>query len=177
MKYKWHMGIFILICILPCAVFATTLGSWTITISGAIMASSCTVADKSKTQSIDLGSYPNNSLKTVGQILTSKDLKISLTGCNDGIIGTVVTLSGAPDINDPTLLALSNPDADETAKGLAIQLKDKADNIIPVNGKSAQQKLVAGDNEITFKLAYKVTALPVTVGNANSVMYLDLAYQ
>lgn len=180
MKYKWNIGFFILSSLFPYAGYANVVynGSTPINIRGTILPSSCTVAKKSQAQNINLGSYANNTLTTVGKVLTTRTLSISLTGCNEGIIGTVVTLSGEPDLDDPTLLALSNPDADDTVKGLAIQIRDNADNLIPINGQSLQQKLVSGDsNVLTFKLAYKVTKLPVTVGNANSVLFLDLAYQ
>lgn len=182
MKYKWNIGFIILSSLFPYAGYANVVynGSTPINIRGTILPSSCTVAKKSQAQNINLGSYANNTLTTVGKVLTTRTLSISLTGCNEGIIGTVVTLSGEPDLDDPTLLALSNPDADadDTVKGLAIQIRDNADNLIPINGQSLQQKLVSGDsNVLTFKLAYKVTKLPVTVGNANSVLFLDLAYQ
>ncbi|NLS52105.1 fimbrial protein [Hafnia alvei] len=180
MKNKWNIGFFILSSLLPYAGYANIVynGSTPINIRGTILPSSCTIAKKSQAQSINLGSYANNTLTAVGKILTTRTLSISLTGCNDGIIGTVVTLTGDQDQDDNTLLALSNPEAEGTVKGLAIQIRDNADNTIPINSQSLQQKLVAGDsNVLTFKLAYKVTKLPVTVGDANSVLYLDLAYQ
>lgn len=180
MKYRWINGIVLLSCTLSFAANAVLVGSTTIYINGTILPSSCIIATGGNTINVNLGSYANNTMKTVGQILNngnSGTFDISLTGCNDGIIGTVVTLSGTEDKDVPGLLALSNPEAEMTAKGLAIQVKDNKDKLIPVNGKTALYPLLPGDNTLTFKLAYQVTRAPVYAGDANAVLYLDLAYQ
>lgn len=180
MKYHWAIFIFLLGCLLPYTAGAVIVGTSYIFITGVINPSSCTINTSKSTSTVAMGTYANNTMTAVGHVFSDKKkpITISLTGCNPGIIGTVVKLSGAADKDNPTLLALSNPDADDTAKGVAIQLTDQAGNIIPVNGKSTLQKLVAGDNNVlTFYLAYQVTKIPVTAGNANSVLYLDMAYQ
>lgn len=180
MKYQWKKWIYIITCALPFSAHAAYVGQSYLLISGTILASSCTVATDKSNLDVEIGTFANNTMTTVGQVLkngSSGTFNVSLSGCNQGIIGTVVTLSGAADKDNPTLLSLSNPDADDTAKGLAIQLRDKADNIISINGKSALQPLLPGDNTLTFKLAYQVTKVPVYAGNANSVLYLDMVYQ
>lgn len=181
MRPSWKVIVLILSCVLPVAgicnqVVVSQIG---IMITGEILPSSCTINTSKSTSTVAMGYYPSNTMTAIGKVFSEKKKPISifLTGCNPGIIGTVVTLSGAQDGDDPTLLALSNPQADDTAKGVAIQLSDDAGNIIPVNKASVLQKLVAGDNTVKFYLAYEVTKVPVTAGNANSVLYLDMVYQ
>lgn len=178
MQNKWNKWIFTLACLLPFMANAITVGSNYLMIFVPILPSSCTIATGKSNLDVNLGTVTNNTLTTVGQIITpGKSFDISLTGCNSGIIGTVMTFSGATDNDQPSLLALSNPDAADTAKGLAIRLSDKANNVIDINKKMALYPLLPGDNTITFNLAYQVTKVPVTAGNANSVLYLDLTYQ
>lgn len=181
MKPAWKTIVLILSCVLPVAgnCNQVVVNSTAIVISGQILPSSCTVNTSKSTSTVAMGNYPNNVMTAVGKVFSQqkKPINISLTGCNPGITGTVVTLSGATDKDDPTLLALSNPEADDTAKGLAIQLSDEAGKIISVNEASELQKLVTGDNTVKFYLAYEVTKVPVTAGNANSVLYLDMVYQ
>jgi len=177
-KFQWQKWTFIAGCLFPFTAVAGPVGSAVIAVEGNILPSSCTIATGKDTLDVNLGPYANNTLTTVGKVLRpGKSFDVSLTGCNAGIIGTVMTFSGAPDSDEPTLLALSNPDAEDSAKGLAIRLSDSADNLIEINKKMAMQPLVPGDNTITFNLAYKITKVPVTAGNANAVLYLDLAYQ
>lgn len=168
-----------LCCVLPFAAQAVEVGSTMVYLQGTILPSSCNIAAGNNKKSINMGTYANNSalLNTVGKVLTSKDLSISLTGCNTGIIGTVVTFSGDTSLDDPTLLALTDPDSPETVQGLAVRISDKDGNVIPVNGESILQTLTPGNNTLKFKLAYQVTKIPVTAGTANAVLYMDMAYQ
>lgn len=177
MRKLWNLGILALCSVLPVAANAAEVGSTMILVTGTILPSSCNIAAGENKKSINLGTYANNALTTVGKVLTSKDLTVSLTGCNTGIVGTVVTFSGDADKDVPALLALSNPDATDTVQGLAVQISDSGGNIIPVNGQSSLQTLSPGNNTLKFKLAYKVTKIPVTPGNANAVLYMDMAYQ
>lgn len=179
MKFKGNEWIFIFSCIFPLTASAANVGLTTINITGSILPSSCTIATGKNNLNVYMGSFGNNTLTAVGQVVAAskQSFDVSLTGCNDGIIGTVMTFSGSADTDEPALLALSSPDADGTAKGLAIRLSDNADNVIDINKAMALQPLVPGDNTITFNLAYQVTKVPVTAGDANAVLYLDLAYQ
>lgn len=178
MKFKPNKWILIFSCIFTLTANAAIVGQTTINITGSILPSSCTISTGKSNLDVYMGTFANNTLTAVGQVLTpKKSFDVSLTGCNDGIIGTVMTFSGTADNDEPTLLALSSPDADGTAKGLAIRLSDNADNVIDINKAMALQPLVPGDNTITFNLAYQVTKVPVAAGDANAVLYLDLTYQ
>lgn len=180
MRYQWIKLFFILACASSYTVNAdTTVGSSTITITGVITPSSCSITTGQNKLSVDFGSVPNNTATAVGKILKTKDFVISLDGCNQGIIGTQILASGTSDLTNPDYLRLSSPTSSSTAQGIAIKLSDAAGKTITIGAfLSDLQPLHPGDgNKITLNLSYIVTSLPVTAGAANAVLYLDMYYQ
>ncbi|KAA0261286.1 MAG: fimbrial protein [Hafnia alvei] len=177
MNKRWKTWFFVLSCILSTSANAVDLSSTPIVLILPILPSSCKVETNKDNISVSLGTFGNNSLTSVGKVFGGGTFVLSLVDCNKGIIGTVVTLSGTADPDTPGLLRLSNPDSVDTAKGVAVLIKDDADNIIPINSKTALLPLQEGSNKFTFKVAYQVTQVPVDAGKADAVLYLDMAYQ
>lgn len=180
MRYQWRKLFFILACACSYTVNAdTTVGSSNITITGSITPSSCSIATGNNNLSVDFESVPNNTATTVGKILKTKEFVISLDGCNQGIIGTQLFASGTSETTNLDYLRLSNPTSSTTAQGIAVKLTDTAGKTIAIGaGLSDLQPLHPGDgNKITLNLSYIVTKLPVTAGDANAVLYLDMYYQ
>lgn len=149
----------------------------TVNITGSILATSCSVEGGEDPMSIALGDYSGGTLTSVGQLTPQKTLTISLSNCSESISGTTVTVSGVADTVNNKLLGLNNPGATGTATGVGVQISDSSGNIININTASQLQPLTAGNNQISLKLAYEVTSVPVGPGDASSVMYLDFAYQ
>lgn len=179
MNKKWNKWIFTLCCLVPCMANAeTNVGSTKyIPLTVTVLPSSCKIETNKDKINVPLGAFGNNTLTTVGKVFGGNTFEVSLVDCNVGIIGTIMTLSGTADPDTPELLRLSNPDSDDTAKGVAVLIKDDADNIIPINSQTALLALQPGPNKFTFKLAYQVTKVPVDAGKADAVLYLDMAYQ
>lgn len=178
MNKKWNKWILALCCLLPSVTNAADVGDTKyIAITGTIIPSSCKIETNKDKINVPLGTFGNNSLTTVGKVFGGNTFEVSLVDCNAGIIGTVMTLSGTADPDTTGLLGLSNPDSDDTAKGVAVLIKDDADNIIPINSQTALLALQPNANKFKFKLAYQVTKVPVTAGKADAVLYLDMAYQ
>ena len=63
------------------------------------------------------------------------------------------------------------------ASGVAIELLDNNMNTIAINSTDNAYPITQGNNDLTFRLRYKATAVPVTPGNASSVLYFDVSYQ
>lgn len=177
MNKHWKGWFFVLSCILSTGSNAVDLSSTPMLLTINALPSSCKVETNKDSINVSLGTFGNNALTTVGKVFGESTFVLSLVDCNKGIIGTVVTLSGTADPNTPGLLRLSNPDSIDTAKGVAVLIKDGADNIIPINSKTGLLPLQEGSNKFTFKLSYQVTQVPVDAGKADAVLYLDMAYQ
>lgn len=178
MNKKWNKYFLALCCLLPYMANAANVGSTKyIPLTVTVLPSSCKIETNKDKISVQLGTYGNNTLTTVGKVFGGNTFEVSLVDCNDGIIGTIMKLSGTADPDSPGLLRLSNPSSNDTAKGVAILIKDGSDNIIPINSQTALLALQPGGNKFTFKLAYQVTKVPVDAGKADAVLYLDMAYQ
>ena len=136
----------------------------TVNITGSIYASSCDVDSNSQTKNIRIGDFAANSFSSVGDV--------------QGNAGGAITFSGDADSDNTTLLALSDTSGGgNMASGVGVEVLDKDGGQIPLNSQSKPFALSEGDNTLTFYLRYMATKIPVTAGNASSVMYFDLSYQ
>ncbi|MHA0863595.1 fimbrial protein [Enterobacter wuhouensis] len=89
-----------------------------------------------------------------------------------------MTFSGTADADNADLLALSDTSgAGGMASGVGIEILDPNKKPVALNSLSDEIPLTAGDNALTFYLRYKATQIPVSPGNASSIMYFDLVYQ
>lgn len=150
-----------------------------IDMSGTVVAATCDVNTADTNQTVFIGSFGSNTFHSVGDVSASADLQIRLTDCSSGIAGATVTFSGIPDSNNSKLLALSDTSgAGAMASGVGVEILDRNRKSLAINTASDSQPLVEGDNNtLTFYLRYQATKMPVTAGNASSVMYFDLSYQ
>ena len=87
--------------------------------------------------------------------------------------------SGTQDNDNSKLLALSDTAGKGgMASGVGVEILDANKKSVPINTASDSQTLQEGDNNtLTFFLRYQATKIPVTAGNASSVMYFDVTYQ
>ncbi|OAT53458.1 type 1 fimbrial protein [Kluyvera georgiana ATCC 51603] len=150
-----------------------------IDMSGTVIASTCDVETADTLQTIFIGNFASTLFTTVGDVSPTADLLIRLNNCSSGISGATVTFSGTPDNDNNKLLALSDTsESGGMATGVGVEILDANKNSVAINADSESQPLKEGDNNtLTFFLRYKATKIPVTAGNASSVMYFDLSYQ
>lgn len=150
-----------------------------IDMSGTVIASTCDVETADTLQTIFIGNFASALFTAVGDVSPTADLLIRLNNCSSGISGATVKFSGTPDNDNNKLLALSDTaGAGGMATGVGVEILDANKNSVAINADSESQPLKEGDNNtLTFFLRYKATKIPVTAGNASSVMYFDLSYQ
>lgn len=170
------MWVIYLICSSVCHVaYAGALGTLQVNMSGTIVTSSCDVSTSSATQSIYLGAIQAGDFSSKGTTSPSKLFTIELTGCSESITGASVTFSGTADSKNSKLLALTNTGTQ--ANGVAVQLLDATNTVIPINTTTASYFVSPNSNTLTFSLRYKSTLATVTPGDANAVLYFDMSYQ
>ncbi|EKS6649598.1 TPA: fimbrial protein [Enterobacter hormaechei] len=156
----------------------TQIGTWTMNISGTVLPSTCDIDTTSQNPDVYIGEFASNAFANVGATSATAPLDIKLTGCSENIIGAKVTFTGTADSDNNQLLALSDTGgAGGMASGVGIEILTKDNVTIPINTQSNQLPLNAGDNTLNFLLRYKATKIPVTAGNASSIMYFDVDYQ
>ena len=173
MKYLWLLAIFYV------APLFAYVGSVNIQWTGTIVLSNCDVEINSQNQSIHIGDFDKSTFTQVGDVTSFKAFNINLKNCTTGIEGARVMFTGQPDNNNPYLLSLSDTSgAGNLATGVGIEILDNSLNPLPINNTSSNLfPLSVGDNTLSFLLRYKATKIPVTAGNASSVMYFDISYE
>lgn len=145
--------------------------------TGTVIASGCNVDVNSQNQNITIGDFSTGGFTSVGDVQGKAPFSIKLTACDADVTGASVTFSGTADATNGKLLALSDTNGGGAmASGVGIEILDKNSTQIPINTAS-KYTISGGDNELDFYLSYMATAIPVSEGNASSVMYFDLSYQ
>ncbi|ECG8590417.1 fimbrial protein [Salmonella enterica subsp. salamae] len=164
--------------ILGCSTLPAIAHDGTVNITGSIYASSCDVDSSSQNQPVNIGDFSASGFTNVGDVQGKKAFSIILDNCTAGIEGATITFGGDADGSNTKLLALSDTSSNGgMASGIGIEILDKDSAQLPINTASKQYPLSAGNNTLNFYLSYMATSIPVTAGNASSVMYFDLSYQ
>ncbi|HDG1680445.1 TPA: fimbrial protein [Kluyvera ascorbata] len=150
-----------------------------IDMSGTVVAATCDVDTADTAQTIFIGNFSSNAFHAVGDVSSTANLVIRLTNCSSDIAGASVMFSGSPDNDNSKLLALSDTTGKGgMASGVGVEILDGNKKSVPINTASDSQTLQEGDdNVLNFFLRYQATKIPVTAGNASSVMYFDVTYQ
>lgn len=153
-------------------------GSVDIEISGNILARTCDIATADATKNVDLHEHDRRAFSQVGDTSPTESFTIQLENCvvkpND-TNSVYMTFSGQP-ASDAELLALSHAGNDGVAGGIAVEILNSGNQRIPLNSEQTYP-ISAGDNLYTFGLRYSAIAVPVTAGDANAVLYIDLRYE
>ncbi|ELF1045284.1 fimbrial protein [Enterobacter asburiae] len=166
----------LMIFLLPSGVSAADS---TLAVTGNVIASSCEVDTGSENQKVKIGTFSGKDFPSVGSTSAFKAMNINLSNCYDKLTTIQVTFSGTSDVDNPTLLAVTdNGTGGTVATGVGVELLDNSGKTIPFNEEAPQTfELDAGNNTLSFLLRYKSTRYPVTAGEASAVMYFDLTYQ
>jgi len=149
----------------------------TVHFTGEIRANTCTLV--SKNVQVDFGDWYASDFTHKGELAFAQPFTLALTGCSPELQGVSVKFEGRPDAANPDYLAVGTGQ-DTDAKGLAVELFDNVGMTpkeIPINSKTAEHPLHAGDNTLHFSAGYVSTADKVKAGNANAVAEFTLQYR
>jgi len=154
---------------------AANQGSGTITFSGSIIDSPCTLSHENAEQSIDLGQISNATLKSSGKSEPRK-FSITLENCALSTKQTVTTtFTGTKGVEDR--VAISG-----TAKGASIAIVDESFNIIKLGSPSTAKSLQNGNNTLSFAAYLQGdkdaddTDMPITPGDFQAIVHFGLNY-
>lgn len=154
------------------------LGVANLIMRGTIVAESCDIDSTTQNQTIHIGDFSSGVFKNVGDTSEWKQFNIKLNNCTAGISQSTIAFSGTTDASDPSLLALSDTSGGGgMAHGVGIELLDNNMNTIAINSTDNTYPITQENNDLAFRLRYKATSVPVTPGNASSVLYFDVSYQ
>lgn len=148
-----------------------------ITVSGTIQNTSCTVSTGTADQTVFLGDISSKQFYQAGASSLPMQFTIDLQNCTGSMSGVTVTFNGQPDNTDPSLLALDS--GDYAASGLGIAILDVNRTLIPLNNPSSNYAIDINDtdNQLVFYAQYRSTASTVNSGSATATATFDLTYQ
>lgn len=183
-KFCFSTNIKRLVFLISCMVFFLSGHSWaydgTINVTGNIIDGSCDI----DTDSIDvnLGDVPVSSFQQTGDQSNLVPFNITLSNCSASIKGADIMFVGVPDDNNITLLKLTQDSG--VAGNVAVRItqpsaKDGLHNIILyLNTRySTWEDITDGKSTMTYALQYQATAMPVTAGTGNAIMYFNIYYR
>lgn len=148
-----------------------------ITISGTIQNTSCTVSTGTADQTVFLGDIATKQFYQSGASSRPVQFIVDLQNCTGSMSGVTVTFNGQTDSVDPSLLALDS--GDNAASGLGIAILDVNRTLIPLNNPSSNYAIDINDtdNQLVFYAQYRSTASTVKAGSATATATFDLTYQ
>lgn len=167
-KRKWLAGV--LIMMLPWLSFADA----SLTLTGNVVASPCTVDTDTVNKSVDLGSLQRRDLQTAGEAGDWHDFDLMLTQCPAGTTKVTVTLSGTPDPQDATAWSNSGTSGN---MALRIASRDRSQTVAP--GDWLAQNVNISTRSVSFPLSARMFTPQgnATAGTFKSVMSVDFTWQ
>lgn len=141
---------------------------------GNIYANTCSVDSASKDLTVDLGQASSSDFKDVGDTGEWKAFSLEVTHCPKTLTLANAFFYGQADSVHPTKFANSG-----SAKGLALELADRQDNILIAPQASFNVLINQSDHTAAFPLAarYYATSMPVSAGSFDSVIQVTFTYQ
>ncbi|MFP2423372.1 fimbrial protein [Pseudescherichia vulneris] len=168
------------IAALVCGLSANTYAasdSATITISGRVLANTCTIDSATATQKIDLPNISDRDIKGVGKTGGEKEISIVLKDCGAAASSVVVTASGTAVTDYSTAFANT---ASDGAKGVGLFFyqTDGVKKFKPDGSVQETSPLRSSeDNTLTYKAAYVGTEDTVTAGYFSTVVNMKFEYR
>lgn len=167
-KRKWLAGV--LMMMLPWLSFADA----SLTLTGKVVASPCTVDTDKVNKTVDLGSLQRRDLQTAGEAGNWQDFDLLLTNCPAGTTKVTATLSGTPAPQDATAWSNSG-----TSGNLALRIasRDHSQTVAP--GDSLAQNVDINTRSVSFLLSARMFTPQgnATAGTLQSVMNVDFTWQ
>lgn len=144
-----------------------------IDISGNITGNTCTVSATSENIKVNMGVNTSKLFSSAGDTGPKIPFSVELEDCGTSFTGVKVMFSGDADAQNAALLKI----AAGGGAGLAIQLLDGEENMLPVNTWSPLYGVSGSSNvAMNFYARYMTTELPVIAGDANAVATFLLEY-
>ncbi|MCS3408333.1 fimbrial protein [Serratia sp. AKBS12] len=159
----------------------TLAATGTIQFQGAIIENTCTVNinGQGTNPTIILGKIDKATLATAGATSAAHRIEIKLTDCpteNESPTTVSARFAGAVDTADNTLLQLTSPDADTTAKNVAIEFTEKNNQPLPLGAAPQYSESINnGEATLLYFARYKATGA-ASVGTANAVADYTIVY-
>lgn len=149
-------------------------GHGTVSFTGSIIDSPCSIDPDTIDQTVDLGQVSNVVLEGKGTSMP-KNFEIGLENCNIGTKskGVSVTFTGAEG-GTSGMLGLSG-----TAKGASIAMADSSGKVLKLGDKTAAQALQNGNNKLLFSAYLQGDGASggIVPGDFKSVANFTLDYQ
>lgn len=153
-----------------------TSDSATITITGRVLANTCTIDNGSVRQTVILPDVSDRDFHDVGVTAGETPVTIRLNDCGSDIQLVVVTASG--DADSVNSQAFNNSyNGQNKANGVAINFYRTDGILFSPNGSNPEEtKLIPGNNVLVYKASYISTTKKIAGGNITSVINLELEY-
>ncbi len=141
---------------------------------GNIYANTCVIDSASKNLTVDLGQTASGNFKDVGDTGEWKEFSLNVSHCPKTLTLATAFFYGQADSLHPTKFANIG-----SAKGLALELADRQDNILIAPQASFNALINQNEHTATFPLAarYYATSMPVSAGTFSSVVQVTFTYQ
>lgn len=152
----------------------------TITITGKVLANTCTIDSGSAVQTITLDDISDRDIRGKGTTGGKKDVVIKLTNCGASATGVEVSASGTPDDDDTSAFANVKTQADGGATGVGVYFYQTGGTTKFVPAGTAKQTsplTPSVDNSLTYKAAFVGTKDTVTAGEFSTVVNMTFDYQ
>lgn len=145
-----------------------------ISVSGNVVASPCTVDTDTVNKTVELGTAQRQDLQTAGEGGEWHDFDLQLTQCPSGTTRVTATLSGTVDPIDPTAWKNSGT---STNMALRIASRDRSQTVAP--GDSLAQDVNISTRSASFPLSARMFTPQgnATAGTFQSVMNVDFTWQ
>lgn len=147
----------------------------TVNFTGEIIDSACTIdIGANNTMTVDLGKVAKTAFSGAGSTASATEFDLKVKDCPATVTTAVVKFDGANYSGDNSVLALTAETG--AATGVAIQLKDGAQKVLPLFTASSSYALKAGDNTLPMYASYIQKETTVAAGKANSTAQFTLNY-
>ena len=145
-----------------------------ISVSGKVVASPCSVDTDTVNKTVDLGPLQRRDLQTAGEGGEWQNFDLLLTNCPAGTTRGTATLSGTPDTDDAS--AWKNSGTSEKM-ALRIASRDHSQTVAP--GDSLDQNVNISTRSASFPLSARMFTPQgsATAGTFQAVMNVDFTWQ
>ena len=151
-----------------------------ITITGHVLANTCTIASGSKTQTITLDGVADRDIKGKGTTAGEKTIEIVLEDCGSTASKVKVSASGSADADDKTSFAnaIEAKSNGSIGVGLYFYQAKGAKKFNPDGSETEISTLKPSENNtLAYKAAYVATKDTVTAGEFSTVVNMKFEYQ
>lgn len=173
------LGIAITLSILRCGVVFAANGDnfAALNLSVNILNNTCTVDANLGT--VDMGTFGLRDIRNHGGVSKTIPFLVKLKECGVFAKSANVSLQGVTMVDEPNVLALSNPNDESTAKNIGLQILDENDDVLHINESTSfyTYELTPGsDSVLKFGARYYLSGNNAAAGKADSEVTVLFSY-